>query len=117
MLKLRGKITKILEPEVIKTKNGKLYKQCVIMDNNPTYENEIMFQFLGESMPELDFEEGQAGEMQFYINGRKWKDRYFVNLNAKKFEADVSISMGEEIISEFETSEEIVKDEKDDLPF
>ena len=132
MLKIRGKITKILEPEVKETKGGKLYIQKVILDNNPDYENQIMFQFLGDSYKQLDFKEGQEGEMYFYINGRKWNDKYFVNLTAKKFEADVSIAIGDEVISNFEMSEKIEqdaeelamkiqnefqKDEKDDLPF
>ena len=132
MLKIRGKITKILEPEVKETKGGKLYIQKVILDNNPDYENQIMFQFLGDSYKQLDFKEGQEGEMYFYINGRKWNDKYFVNLTAKKFEADVSITVGDEVISNFEMTEKIEqdaeemamkiqnefeKDEKDDLPF
>jgi|TARA_R100000781_G_scaffold114984_1_gene88261 hypothetical protein len=132
MLKIRGKITKILEPEVKETKGGKLYIQKVILDNNPDYENQIMFQFLGDSYKQLDFKEGQEGEMYFYINGRKWNDKYFVNLTAKKFEADVSIAVGDEVISNFEMTEKIEqdaeemamkiqnefeKDEKDDLPF
>jgi len=132
MLKIRGKITKILEPEVKETKGGKLYIQKVILDNNPDYENQIMFQFLGDSYKQLDFKEGQEGEMYFYINGRKWNDKYFVNLTAKKFEADVSLTVGDEVISNFEMTEKIEqdaeemamkiqnefeKDEKDDLPF
>ena len=132
MLKIRGKITKILEPEVKETKGGKLYIQKVILDNNPDYENQIMFQFLGDSYKQLDFKEGQEGEMYFYINGRKWNDKYFVNLTAKKFEADISITVGDEVISNFEMTEKIEqdaeemamniqnefqKDEKDDLPF
>ena len=70
--------------------------------------------------------------MYFYINGRKWNDKYFVNLTAKKFEADISIPVGDEVISNFEMTEKIEqdaeelamkiqnefqKDEKDDLPF
>ena len=132
MLKIKGKITKILEPEVKETKGGKLYIQKVILDNNPDYENQIMFQFLGDSYKQLDFKEGQEGEMYFYINGRKWNDKYFVNLTAKKFEADISITVGDEVISNFEMTEKIEqdaeemamniqnefqKDEKDDLPF
>ena len=110
MLKIRGKITKILEPEVKETKGGKLYIQKVILDNNPDYENQIMFQFLGDSYKQLDFKEGQEGEMYFYINGRKWNDKYFVNLTAKKFEADISITVGDEVISNFEMTEKIEQD-------
>ena len=57
MLKIRGKITKILEPEVKETKAGKLYIQKVILDNNPDYENQILFQFLGDKYQELNFKE------------------------------------------------------------
>ena len=132
MLKIKGKITKILEPEVKETKAGKLYIQKVILDNNPDYENKIMFQFLNDKYQEFNFKEGQEGEMYFYINGRKWNDKYFVNLTAKKFEADISIPVGDEVISNFEMTEKIEqdaeelamkiqnefqKDEKDDLPF
>ena len=132
MLKIRGKIIKILEPEVKETKGGKLYIQKVILDNNADYSNEIMFQFLGDKFKQFDFQEGQEGEMYFYINGRKWKDKYFVNLTAKKFEADISIPVGDEMVTNFEMTEKIEqdaeemamkiqnefqKDEKDDLPF
>ena len=132
MLKIRGKIIKILEPEVKETKGGKLYIQKVILDNNADYSNEIMFQFLGDKFKQFDFEEGSEGEMYFYINGRKWNDKYFVNLTAKKFEADISIPVGDEMVTNFEMTEKIEqdaeemamkiqnefqKDEKDDLPF
>lgn len=129
MLKIKGKITKILEPEVKETKGGKLYIQKVILNNNSEYPNEIMFQFLGDKFKNFNFQEGSEGEMYFYINGRKWNDKYFVNLTAKKFEADIS---NEVAISNFEMTEKIEqdaeemamkiqnefeKDEKDDLPF
>ena len=129
MLKIRGKITKILEPEVKETKAGKLYIQKVILDNNPDYENQILFQFLGDKYQELNFKEGSEGEMYFYINGRKWNDKYFVNLTAKKFEADET---NEEALKNFQMTEKIEedaetlamkiqnqfqKDDKNDLPF
>jgi hypothetical protein len=129
MLKIKGKITKILEPEVKETKGGKLYIQKVILNNNSEYPNEIMFQFLGDKFKNFDFQEGSEGEMYFYINGRKWNDKYFVNLTAKKFEAEIS---NEEALNNFQMSEkveqeaeemamkiqnEFQKDEKDDLPF
>tara|TARA_R100001086_G_scaffold121959_1_gene62766 strand:- start:387 stop:776 length:390 start_codon:yes stop_codon:yes gene_type:complete len=129
MLKIRGKITKILEPEVKETKAGKLYIQKVILDNNPDYENQILFQFLGDKYQELNFKEGSEGEMYFYINGRKWNDKYFVNLTAKKFEADET---NEDALKNFQMTEKIEedaevlamkiqnqfqKDDKNDLPF
>ena len=129
MLKIRGKITKILEPEVKETKGGKLYIQKVILNNNSEYPNEIMFQFLGDKFKNFNFQEGSEGEMYFYINGRKWNDKYFVNLTAKKFEAEISneqalanFEMTEKIEQDAETlamkiQNEFQKDEKDDLPF
>tara|TARA_R100001463_G_scaffold74997_2_gene129057 strand:+ start:14358 stop:14747 length:390 start_codon:yes stop_codon:yes gene_type:complete len=129
MLKIKGKITKILEPEVKETKGGKLFIQKVILNDNPEYPNEIMFQFLGDKFKNFNFKEGSEGEMYFYINGRKWNDKYFVNLTAKKFEAEIS---NEEALNNFQMSEKIEqeaeemamkiqnefqKDEKDDLPF
>ncbi len=129
MLKIRGKITKILEPEVKETKAGKLYIQKVILDNNPDYENQILFQFLGDKYQELNFKEGSEGEMYFYINGRKWNDKYFVNLTAKKFEADETnedalknFQMTEKIEEDAETlamkiQNQFQKDDKNDLPF
>ena len=129
MLKIRGKITKILEPEVKETKAGKLYIQKVIIDNNPDYENQILFQFLGDKYQELNFKEGSEGEMYYYINGRKWNDKYFVNLTAKKFEADET---NEDALKNFQMTEKIEedaevlamkiqnqfqKDDKNDLPF
>ena len=129
MLKIKGKITKILEPEVKETKGGKLYIQKVILNNNSEYPNEIMFQFLGDKFKNFNFQEGSEGEMYFYINGRKWNDKYFVNLTAKKFEAEIS---NEQALANFEMTEkveqdaatlamkiqnEFQKDEKDDLPF
>ena len=107
MLKIRGKITKILEPEVKETKAGKLYIQKVILDNNPDYENQILFQFLGDKYQELNFKEGSEGEMYFYINGRKWNDKYFVNLTAKKFEADET---NEDALKNFQMTEKIEED-------
>jgi hypothetical protein len=129
MLKIRGKITKILEPEVKETKAGKLYIQKVILNNNPDYENQILFQFLGDKYQELNFKEGSEGEMYFYINGRKWNDKYFVNLTAKKFEADETnedalknFQMTEKIEEDAETlamkiQNQFQKDDKNDLPF
>ena len=129
MLKIRGKITKILEPEVKETKAGKLYIQKVILDNNPDYENQILFQLLGDKYQELNFKEGSEGEMYFYINGRKWNDKYFVNLTAKKFEADETnedalknFQMTEKIEEDAETlamkiQNQFQKDDKNDLPF
>lgn len=129
MLKIKGKITKILEPEVKETKGGKLYIQKVILNNNSEYPNEIMFQFLGDKFKNFNFQEGSEGEMYFYINGRKWNDKYFVNLTAKKFESEIS---NEQALANFEMTEkveqdaatlamkiqnEFQKDEKDDLPF
>jgi hypothetical protein len=129
MLKIKGKITKILEPEVKDTKSGKLYIQKVILNDNPEYPNEIMFQFLGDKFKNFNFQEGSEGEMFFYVNGRKWNDKYFVNLTAKKFEVEIS---NEEALNNFEMTEkveqdaetlamkiqnEFQKDEKDDLPF
>ena len=129
MLKIKGKITKILEPEVKETKGGKLYIQKVILNNNSEYPNEIMFQFLGDKFKNFNFQEGSEGEMYFYINGRKWNDKYFVNLTAKKFEAEISneqalenFEMTEKVEQDAETlamkiQNEFQKDEKDDLPF
>ena len=129
MLKIKGKITKILEPEVKETKGGKLYIQKVILNNNSEYPNEIMFQFLGDKFKNFNFQEGSEGEMYFYINGRKWNDKYFVNLAAKKFESEIS---NEQALANFEMTEkveqdaatlamkiqnEFQKDEKEDLPF
>ena len=129
MLKIKGEITKILEPEVKETKGGKLYIQKVILNDNPEYPNEIMFQFLGDKFKNFNFQEGSEGEMYFYINGRKWNDKYFVNLTAKKFESEIS---NEQALANFEMTEkveqdaatlamkiqnEFQKDEKDDLPF
>ena len=129
MLKIRGKITKILEPEVKETKAGKLYIQKVILDNNPAYENQILFQFLGDKYQQLNFKEGSEGEMYFYINGRKWNDKYFVNLTEMKFEADETnedalkyFQMTEKIEEDAETlamkiQNQFQKDDKNDLPF
>jgi len=129
MLKIKGKITKILEPEVKETKGGKLFIQKVILNDNPEYPNEIMFQFLGDKFKNFNFQEGSEGEMYFYINGRKWNDKYFVNLTAKKFEAEISnaealanFEMTEKVEQDAETlamkiQNEFQKDEKDDLPF
>lgn len=129
MLKIKGKITKILEPEVKETKGGKLYIQKVILNDNPEYPNEIMFQFLGDKFKNFNFQEGSEGQMFFYVNGRKWNDKYFVNLTAKKFEAEISnaealanFEMTEKVEQDAETlamkiQNEFQKDEKDDLPF
>ena len=45
MFKLKGKVVKIFNPEVIETKGGNLYKQIVIIDKEGEYTNEIQFQF------------------------------------------------------------------------
>lgn len=131
MFKLKGKVVKIFNPEVIETKGGNLYKQIVIIDKEGEYTNEIQFQFLNDKPKEFNFQEGQEGEMSFYINGRQWKDKYFVNLNGKEFVVDESISMGEHNVPIFDKIEAIEecerefedkiteeqKDKKDDLPF
>ncbi len=112
-LKVKGKITKVLDVESGTSKAGKDWKKLqFVVDTGDQFNPEVCFQLFGDEKVEnfnKDNKVGQEVEVSFNVSSREFNGKYYHNLDAwKVFKA-----------SEEKVSPELNKSdtETDDLPF
>ena len=88
-LTIKGILTKKLEPETISGKEGKIWKkQNFIINTGSQFNSEICFQVFGEERIRIleKFNVNEEVEVFFNLYSKKFKERYFHNIDAWKIE-------------------------------
>lgn len=121
-LKVTGVITKVLDKQSGTSKAGKEWvTQDFILDTNEEWNNLYCFALFGAEKIE-NFEKynkvGQTVEVEFNVNCREYKDKYYTNLSAWKIhKSDASPVSNSEVAFENLQDTENLDKEHDDLPF
>jgi len=94
-LKIKGRITKVLEKESGTSKAGKDYvKQSFVIDTGQQFNPEVCFQIFGaEKVDKFNQynKEGDEVEVSFNVSSREFNGKYYHNLDAwKVFKATAS---------------------------
>lgn len=92
--------------------------------NNEQYPNYVKFQLVQDRCDLIEpYSEEDEIRVHFNLVGKKWQDKYFVNLTAWKIERtsqEVSRKPKEELKSQYEQKEAVAQEPNqgyDDLPF
>ena len=88
-LNIKGILTKKFEVETIEGKEGKIWKKKnFIIDTGSQFNSEICFQLFGEEKVKMldEFQINDNIEVYFNLYSKKFKDRYFHNIDAWKIE-------------------------------
>ena len=121
-LNVTGKITTVLEKQSGTTKTGSDWEtQTFILDNNEKYNNIFAFDLFGSEKIQ-NFEKynkiGQIVNVEFNINCREYKGRYYTSLSAWKIsKAEASTGAPDLLDSPFPTTNDVKEEYHDDLPF
>jgi hypothetical protein len=121
-LNVTGKITTVLEKQSGTTKTGSDWEtQTFILDNNEKYNNIFAFDLFGSEKIQ-NFEKynkiGQTVNVDFNINCREYKGRYYTSLSAWKIsKAEASTSAPDLLDAPFPTTNDVSEGNDDDLPF
>jgi len=113
-LKIKGRITKVLEVEKGTSKAGKEWqKMNFVIDTGNQFNPEVCFQLFGSEKIE-NFKkynkEGDEVEVDFNVSSREYNGKYFHNLDAwKVFKATATAN------PDLNSSD--TEDETDSLPF
>ena len=120
---LVGRVVKVCATEKLgKDPNKPFYKRQIIVDDSEAgskYANEVPFEYHGDKCKFLDqFKEGDEVEIDFFPNGRRWKDP---KTNTDKWFGSLVIGYikkagAEDAPAEAEAAQESV-DDIDQLPF
>lgn len=117
-----GRVVKVCATEKLgKDPSKPFYKRQIIVDDSEAgskYANEVAFEYHGDKCKYLDqFNEGDEVEIDFFPNGRRWKnpktntDQWFCSLVIGYIKKD-----GEDAPAEAEDAPESV-DDIDQMPF
>jgi len=88
-LESTGEIVHIGEVEIISTNNAQ--KRIFVIEIDPgQYCQQIAFGLFKEKVMLINnFQKGQMVTVSFNLRGRKWKDKWYVNLQAWKIQLQV----------------------------
>lgn len=89
MLKVQGKITKILEKQTGTKKDGsgEWVKQSFTLETNEKYNNLYCFEVFGDEKVENLNKYNEVGDsvsVEFNVSTNEWKGKYFTSLQAWK---------------------------------
>ena len=118
-----GRVVKVCATEKLgKDPSKPFYKRQIIVDDSEAgskYANEVAFEYHGDKCKYLDqFKEGDEVEIDFFPNGRRWKnpktntDQWFCSLVI----GYIKKAGAEDAPAEAEAAPETV-DDVDDIPF
>jgi len=87
---MTGKLKKIMEVQSFGT-NG-FTKREFVVTTDEQYPQDIMFELYKDKTSVIDkYKEGDTVKVSFNLRGREYNERFFVNLNAWRIEADQAI--------------------------
>jgi len=89
-LKIKGKITKILNVESGTSKAGKDWKkQNFVIDTGKEYNPEVCFSMFGDDKLEIlsKYKEGADVEVHFNVSSREFNGKYYHNLDCWRIDA------------------------------
>ena len=89
-LKIKGKITKILNVESGTSKANKEWKkQNFVIDTGKEYNPEVCFSMFGDDKLEIlaKYKEGADVEVHFNVSSREFNGKYYHNLDAWRIDA------------------------------
>jgi len=118
---LAGKIIEIYDENQVSDKFKK--REFVVETENNGFTDQVKFQLVQDKTGLIEsFQIGQPVKVYFNIRGNKWKDNYFVNLQAWRLEAGVQAGGGSAPADaggypEPPPNEAPMPDADDDLPF
>jgi single-strand DNA-binding protein len=96
-------------------------REFVVETSNNGFTEQIKFQLVQDKTNLIEsFNTGEAVKVSFNIRGNKWKDNYFVNLQAWRIEAEAANtgnSAVENTAPPTQSDLPPLPDEEDDLPF
>lgn len=109
-LKLKGKVTQILEEQSGKGKNGPWRKQDFILETKEKYPKQVCITQWGDKIDMFDIEEGEELTVFFNIQSREYKGNWYTDVKAWKVErGDVDEDSEERVID--------MSDMDHDVPF
>jgi hypothetical protein len=77
-MQLKGKVVSIKDVEVI---SDKFQKQIVLVEQDTKFDAIIPVEFINQKIDLVkNLEVGETKTFNININGREWKDRYFVSI-------------------------------------
>ena len=114
-LKIKGKLSKILEPESGTSKAGKEWKkQGFVIDSGDQYNPDAAFSIFGEEKIESNLNSVSIGDevtVLFNVQSREFKGKWYTSLDCYKIVASGATQVASE------PSPAVVQDDNDDLPF
>jgi len=114
-LKVTGKLIKKLDPVTGDGKNGTWKKQEFVINDGGEYPKDICIEVWGDKVEELEkIDVGAEITVHINIESREWKERWYTNAKAWRFEG-ASTGTGED--PKQETKEDNLNPGDDDLPF
>lgn len=109
-LKLKGKVTQILEEQSGTGKNGPWRKQDFILETKEKYPKQVCITQWGDKIDKFDIEEGEELTVFFNIQSREYKGNWYTDVKAWKVErGDVDEESEERVID--------MSDMDHDVPF
>lgn len=100
------------------TKKGEPWnKTTVVVDNKSEYNSLVPIVFFGDRASNAVCNEGDGVEIEFYVRGRKWEERYFADISGDSL--TVKNNGAPQSVPQPQAAPQpaIVADESDDLPF
>lgn len=117
-LKVKGKITKILDKVTGQKKDGsgEWVKQSFVIDNGEQYNNLSAFEVFGDEKVENLTKYNKVNdevEVSFNISCNEWQGKYYTTLQAWI----IKKSDGNAASPEFSSAKDLKAEEHEDLPF
>ena len=118
-MEIKGKLSKVLEPQTGQGRNGEWKRQEFIIELEGTYPRKVCLSGWGEkvNVESLKGQEGSVLNVHFDIESREYQGKWFTNLTAWKVDV---VDGGEPPVSmppmDVYSAEE-APPENDDLPF
>ena len=116
-LELQGKLIEVFEEQQISGSFKK--REFVVETNENNFTEQIKFELVQDRTDIIDpYKKGEDIKVSFNLKGRKWNDKYFVNVQAWRIERVSSDAPGNEMPEGFPPPPPPPEDEyMDDAPF
>ncbi|MBN2350269.1 MAG: DUF3127 domain-containing protein [Bacteroidales bacterium] len=113
---LSGKLIKVYDEVQVNDRFKK--REFVIEKEESGFSDQIKFQLIQDKTSLIDgFSVGSEINVSFNVRGNKWKDAYFVNLQAWRIQAVGNAAVSTPAFEPPDEELPPLPDEEDDLPF
>lgn len=121
-LSLKGKLTRILEPESGVSRAGNAWKkQDFVIETAETYPKKVCFTLFNDKVAMLEgLKTGMDLEVSFDVESREYNNKYFHNLNAWKITKSAEATGMDNVPPPYSADDippELSDEQPGDLPF